>query len=73
MIQTSDKAILLYLQHTKPYAFCPSCSTKSKYLHSYYPRFLLDLSSGTQHINIHLKSRKWFCEESFCPKKFTVI
>lgn len=69
MIQTSEKAILLYLQLTKTYAFCPSCGTQSKHLHSYYPRFLLDLSSGAQHINIHLKSRKWFCEESFCPKK----
>lgn len=56
-MQTSKTAIILHLQLTKSYAFCPSCGTQSTHLHSHYSRFLFDLSSGTQHIKIHLESR----------------
>ena len=68
-MQTSKTAIILHLQLTKSYAFCPSCGNQSTHLHSHYSRFLFDLSSGTQHLKIHLQSRKWFCDESFCPKR----
>lgn len=68
-MQTTKTTIILYLQLTKSYAFCPSCGSQSKHLHSHYNRFLLDLSSGLQHIALHLKSRKWFCDESFCTQR----
>ena len=68
-IQTSETAIILHLQLTKTHAFCPSCGTRSNHLHSHYDRFLHDLSTGDQHVSIHLTSRKWFCDESFCPQR----
>ena len=68
-IQTSETAIILRLQLTKTHAFCPSCGTRSKHLYSYYHRLLHDLFSPTQHISIHLRSRKWFCHEFFQPQR----
>lgn len=61
--------IILHLQLTKNYAFRPSCGTRSKHLHSRYDRFLYDLSMGDQHVSIPLTSRKWFCDEFFCPQR----
>lgn len=68
-MQTNETSIRLHLQLTKSHAFCPSCGTQSKHLHSYYHRFLHDFSSGTQHISIHLRSRKWFCHDSYCSQR----
>lgn len=69
LLRATETTIVIYIQLTKPYAFCPSCGTQSKQLHSYYHRLLLDLSLGPQHVIIHLKSRKWFCTEDCCQQR----
>ena len=69
LLQTTEQEIKLYLQLTKQTAFCPSCGTQSKKQHSFYPRKLQDLSTGIQHIQIYLQSRKWFCAEAFCTQQ----
>ena len=69
LLQTTEQEIKLYLQLTKRTAFCPSCGTQSKKQHSFYPRKLQDLSTGIQHIQIYLQSRKWFCAEAFCTQQ----
>lgn len=69
LLQSTETKIVLYIQLTKTYAFCPSCGTQSKLQHSYYHRTLSDLSIGVQHVSIYLKSRKWFCTEEFCEQR----
>lgn len=68
-LQTTETSIILYLQLTKTYAFCPSCGTQSKQQHSFYARKFQDLSIGSQHVTIHLQSRKWFCVEIDCHQR----
>lgn len=65
-LQTMETSVILYLKLTKTYAFFPSCGTQSKQQHSFYARKLQDLSIGSQHVMIHLQSRKWFCIEMDC-------
>ncbi|WP_341301615.1 ISL3 family transposase [Lysinibacillus sp. FSL H8-0500] len=68
-LQTTETTIILYLQMTKTYAFCPSCGSQSKHQHSFYTRELQDLSVGSQHVLIRLQSRKWFCVEADCQQR----
>ncbi|MFJ7368731.1 ISL3 family transposase [Lysinibacillus sp. NPDC098008] len=68
-LQTTETAVILYLQLTKTYAFCPSCGSQSKHQHSFYTRELQDLSVGSQHVLIRLQSRKWFCTEIYCQQR----
>lgn len=70
-LQTTETSIMVCLQLTKTYAFCPSCGTQSKQQHSFYTRKLQDLSIGSQYVMIHLQSRKWFCLENDCHQRIS--
>lgn len=68
-LQANEVTIVFTLQLTTPYAFCPCCGSQSTRLHSFYYRVLQDLPIGTQHVILHLKSRKWFCDEAWCTQR----
>jgi len=50
-------------------AVCPSCSAVSGRVHSRYQRHLSDPAIGGRETLICLRTRRFFCDNSECPKK----
>jgi transposase len=57
---------LLSMQSSSP---CPFCGTAATRIHSHYHRRLTDLPSTGQPVRFQLSVRKFFCDESTCPRK----
>jgi hypothetical protein len=57
---------LLSTQSSSP---CPLCGTAATRIHSRYQRRLADLPCAGQPVRIQLSVRKFFCDESTCPRK----
>jgi zinc-finger of transposase IS204/IS1001/IS1096/IS1165 len=57
---------LLSTQSSSP---CPLCGTAATRIHSHYQRRLTDLPSTGQPVRFQLSVRKFFCDESTCPRK----
>jgi len=57
---------LLSTQSSSP---CPLCGTAAPRIHSHYQRRLTDLPSTGQPVRFQLSVRKFFCDESTCPRK----
>jgi transposase len=57
------------LLSTQPHCQCPLCGTVAKRIHSRYQRRLADLSCAGQPVRFQLTVRKFFCDESSCPRK----
>src|SRR5690242_12063988 len=49
--------------------YCPLCQTRSSKVHSYYQRKVMDLPISGQAVKLLLQARKFFCEQSSCPRK----
>lgn len=50
-------------------SYCPACHKKSIRIHSKYYRELSDLPISGSSVRIKLMSRKFFCDNSSCPRK----
>lgn len=48
---------------------CPVCGKDSNRIHSRYLRTLLDLPVSGHMAKVKLKARKYFCDNSVCPRK----
>jgi transposase len=57
------------LLSTQPSSHCPLCGTAATRIHSHYQRRLADLPSAGQPVRFQLSVRKFFCDESTCPRK----
>lgn len=57
---------LLSTQSSSP---CPFCGTAATRIHSHYQRRLTDPPSTGQPVRFQLSVRKFFCDESTCPRK----
>lgn len=57
---------LLSTQSSSP---CPLCGTAATRIHSHYQRRLTDLPCTGQPVRFQLSVRKFFCDESTCPRK----
>ncbi len=64
--QINDHQITLYAFLKSKTAKCPSCSKRSRYIHSYYQRKLVDLSMCGRAVQILLKVRKFKCNNKSC-------
>ena len=53
----------------QPGSTCPICNQTSKRVHSRYSRILLDLPISGNLARVRLKARKFFCDNSECPRK----
>ncbi|HEV7380548.1 MAG TPA: ISL3 family transposase [Dyadobacter sp.] len=51
------------------YSVCPVCNRKSGKIHSRYCRTLLDLPISGHLSKVKLKARKYFCDNTECPRK----
>ena len=57
------------LLSTQLNSYCPLCGTAAARIHSHYQRRLADLPSTGQPVYFLLSVRKFFCDESTCPRK----
>src|SRR5690242_6632294 len=57
------------LLSTQPSSACPLCGTAATRIHSRYQRKLADLPCAGQPVSFQLSVRKFFCDESTCPRK----
>ncbi len=52
-----------------PMAPCPCCGTISKRIQSRYTRTLRDLPASGRPVHLIVRVRRFFCQESTCPRK----
>lgn len=68
-ISMDDNQILRVGRNCIQIWFCPLCGSRSNRLLSYYCRKLKDLPIISRSVNIELRVRKIFCDNSKCSKK----
>ncbi|MGX1373139.1 transposase [Priestia megaterium] len=66
-INPSD--IQLYLQAHQTSKPCPSCHTLSSRVHSRYWRAIKDISILSLSVHLHVRSRKFFCDNTSCDQR----
>jgi transposase len=62
-------SVRVYAEAASGAAGCPACSVASQRVHSRYERRLLDGALGGREVVIHLRVRRFFCDNTACPKK----
>src|SRR5262249_9033735 len=64
-----EKVITLTVISTQKNPHCPLCGTSATRVHSKYNRQLTDMSCVGQRVRLILHVRKFFCDETACPRK----
>src|SRR5690242_1127975 len=59
----------LHLASVRPQARCPVCGTRSAAQHSRYQRTFRDVPCGGSPVRIILQTRRFFCQETTCPRR----
>ena len=59
--------LTLQVTTTRTRVRCPLCHTLARRVHSRYPRTLADLPWGPYTVHLHLRVRKFFCDQPTCP------
>jgi len=62
-----DGHVQLSLRPSTECASCSCCQTHR--VHSWYQRYLRDISWGGRKVEIGLKVRRFFCDKADCPRK----
>jgi transposase len=64
-----DSSLTLVVRATRPQAECPRCYRPSTRAHSYYTRKVADLPWHGVAVRLHLRTRRFRCRNSLCPKR----
>ena len=67
-IRASANAITLDARTASRVARCPECGKKSTRVHSTYTRMLADLPWQGIPVTVHLRVRRFFCDERACHR-----
>jgi len=67
-IASTDNSVVIRLSTNAASVACPLCSQQSRRVHSRYPRTLADLPWNRIAVRIHLRSRKFFCDNPGCER-----
>lgn len=67
-IVSTHNSIVLRLSMVSPYVACPLCGFQSGRVHSRYQRTLADLPWNQVAVRMHLRSRKFFCDNPGCER-----
>jgi len=67
-IAATDNSIVIRLSTNAASVACPLCCHHSRRVHSRYPRTLADLPWNRIAVRIHLRSRKFFCDNLACER-----
>lgn len=68
-LEKRDEILTLTVVSTQQFPCCPLCGRASTRVHSSYTRQVTDLPCAGQSIRLLIEVRKYFCEESTCPRK----
>lgn len=68
LTSTGDR-IEIRLTAIKPYAPCPLCKRLSGSVHGRYNRTLTDLPWGLIAVQVHVRTRRFFCDNASCQRR----
>ncbi len=68
-ITAEEATITLVLTMTAPSADCPLCHLASRRIHSRYMRKIADLPWATIPVRVHLRLRRFFCDQPDCRRR----
>lgn len=68
-LEKRDDRLTITLVSTQVSPCCPRCGRVAKRVHSSYTRQVADLPCGGQSLCFLIQVRRYFCEESTCPRK----
>lgn len=66
--QTESKIVVL-ARAAEPERLCPLCGTRSRRIHSHYPRSVSDLPCSGRRGELRLTARRFVCDAPFCRRK----
>ena len=64
-----EQEVIIHVVATTETATCPACQTSSSRVHSHYYRFPHDLPCVGQEMRLKIRVRRFFCDNSGCPKR----
>lgn len=64
-----ESSLTLVVRATRTQAECPRCHLPSTRVHSYYTRTMADLPWHGVAVQLHLRTRRFRCKNSLCPKR----
>jgi len=68
-IELENTTVILSLEATNVSLACPTCASFSNKVHSRYARQPADLPWMQYTVRLHLEVRRFFCENTGCPRK----
>lgn len=68
-LEVDGETITIQTHIEAPEAACPLCQTMAQRVHSHYGRTLHDVSCGTKSLRLVVQIRRFFCDNSDCPRK----
>ena len=68
-VSTTAETVVLHLATAAPFVSCSLCGKSSSRIHSYYRRILTDLPWSRVIVRIHLRTRKFFCDNPDCLRR----
>lgn len=68
-LEKRDDVLTVTLVSNQLSPCCPLCGSAARRVHSRYTRHVADLPCAGQSIRLLIQVRKYFCEESICPRK----
>jgi len=67
-VRADESTITLCAQTSTSAAQCPTCAKRSARVHSRYMRTLADLPWQGVPVSVHLRVRRFFCDEVACQR-----
>jgi transposase len=68
-IAPGTSTLHIYMTTNALGACCPLCAQRSERVHSHYPRTLTDVPWNRVAVRIHLRTRKFFCDNLACNRR----
>ena len=68
-LEETAAQLTLEVTATRTRVRCPLCQTSTSRVHNWYTRPLTDLPWGPYTIRLHLRVRKFFCDQPACPRQ----
>jgi transposase len=68
-VDDTTAQITLRVCSTQAAAPCPLCTIPAQRIHSHYGRTLADLPWAAYRVRLHLRVRKWFCQNPACVRR----
>ena len=68
-ITAQDGVVVFSVRTSAQQVACPECGQRAHRIHSHYERRLADLPWQGIPVRFHLTARKFFCDNTDCPRR----